>query len=163
MVKGTHEIIYSRQAGDYAKDKVYSNPRFFSTPRHDATKVYLVGDWPKIEAAYRAIGVPVEKLDEEQAMSQLDAPAPQPAPAATYESVEIPENWRDLQWTASDPEAMTLRSLANSVSAGGVVNKSQAVAAITAELARREAAKPVDDKPPVEVTAAVEQAPANPE
>lgn len=57
------ELIYSQQSGGFDKSKAYSNPRFFSTPRHDVSKVFIVGDWPHIVAAYEALGVPVERLD----------------------------------------------------------------------------------------------------
>lgn len=69
------ELIYSQQASGFDKSKAYANPRFFTTPRADVEKVFIVGDWPLIVAAYEALGVPVERLDE--------APkAPPPATAA---------------------------------------------------------------------------------
>jgi hypothetical protein len=61
---GGIELVYSQQSSDFDKSKAYSNPRFFTTPRHDVGKVFIVGDWPEIVAAYEALGVPVERLDE---------------------------------------------------------------------------------------------------
>lgn len=58
------ELIYSQQDTGFDKTKAYSNPRFFTTPRSDVAKVFIVGDWPEIVAAYEALGVPVERLDE---------------------------------------------------------------------------------------------------
>lgn len=58
------ELIYSQQSTGFDKSRAYSNPRFFTTPRHDVAKVFIVGDWPQIVAAYEALGVPVEVLDQ---------------------------------------------------------------------------------------------------
>lgn len=58
------ELIYSQQSSDFDKSKAYANPRFFTTPRHDVSRVFIVGDWPEIVAAYEALNVPVERLDE---------------------------------------------------------------------------------------------------
>ena len=57
------ELIYSQQATDFVKGRAYSNPRFFTSPRAGVSKVYLVGEWPEIRAAYEALGVPVERID----------------------------------------------------------------------------------------------------
>ena len=59
----TLEIHYSQQADGFVPGRTYANPRFFSTPRSDATKVFIYGDYPAIEAAYTAKGVPVERGD----------------------------------------------------------------------------------------------------
>lgn len=64
------ELIYSTQAGDFLAGRAYSNPRFFSTPRTGVSKVLIVGEWPKIVAAYEAMGVPVERLDAQQAVAE---------------------------------------------------------------------------------------------
>ncbi|WP_297803416.1 hypothetical protein [uncultured Brevundimonas sp.] len=58
------EIIYSQQDSDFVTGRAYSNPRFFTTPRHGVSKVYIVGDWPNIREAYEALGVEVEQLDK---------------------------------------------------------------------------------------------------
>lgn len=58
------EIIYSQQSSDFIEGRAYANPRFFSTPRQGVTKVFIVGEWPKIRAAYEALGVQVEQLGE---------------------------------------------------------------------------------------------------
>lgn len=142
------ELIYSQQSGGFVDGRAYSNPRFFSTPREGVEKVYLVGDWPKIRAAYEALGVPVEQLDADAAQAR-DA-APQAAveilvPALTGEERDrfyIPDDWRDLPWTR--PEGgrdLTLRGLGAMFASEPVINKSHAVAAIEAELARRAGAE----------------------
>lgn len=143
------ELIYSRQASDYIKGRAYSNPRFYSAPRRGVTKVYLVGDWPKIEADYKALGVPVERLDEADASTK---PKPEPSAeealgrltaqttADERAQIYIPDDWRDLPWTRpAEGRDLTLRGLGAMFSDAPVLNKAQAVAAIMAELARRDA------------------------
>jgi len=60
-------------------------------------------------------------------------PAPSAEPKEDPASVEIPEDWRDLKWNE-------LAALAAKVSDAKIVNKVSAIAAIEAELERREAA-----------------------
>jgi hypothetical protein len=132
------ELIYSQQPSDFVAGRAYSNPRFYSTPRSGVSKVYLVGDWPQIEADYTALGVPVERLDA----APLPAPAPAPA-AITHKaedpgSVIIPDGWADLSW-------QKLRSIASQVSDAPVKNGDEARAAIEAELNRRELDEPRAD------------------
>lgn len=131
------ELIYSQQSTDYVEGRAYSNPRFYSTPRSGISKVYLVGDWPRIEADYTALGVPVERLDK------APVPAPAPAPAAITHTAEdpgsvvIPDDWEGLPWPK-------LRGLASQVSAEPIKNGEEARAAVRAELDRRKATAAVD-------------------
>lgn len=145
----TLEIHYSQQADGFVEGRAYANPRFFSTPRNGATKVYIYGEYPNIEAAYLACDVEVVRVD----------PAPPSHVAATVTistarpedaaSVEIPANWRDLPWTQGD--GLTLRALASSISPTPVLNKKQAAAAVGGELVRRAKALGwVDGEPTVE-------------
>lgn len=149
----TVEIIYSRQRSDFIRGRVYSNPRFFTTPRAGVGKVFLVGDWPEIRAAYEALGVTVEQLDPSSAVAGPDEARPQaeapasltPAPPRNDRGkVYLPEDWRDLPWAPKPDQDLSLRSLAAMVSDTPVLNKPQAIAAITAELARRDAEAPRD-------------------
>lgn len=149
MAKGI-ELYYSRQKSDFIEGRAYSNPRFFSGPRQGVTKVYLDGDWPKIEAAYRTLGVPVERIDPE-AMVAVDKKAPPPGvksivptiPEDERSAIYIPDDWRDLGWTKpTEGRDITLRGLAAMFSAEPVLNKAQATAAIEAELERRTNAEP---------------------
>jgi hypothetical protein len=112
--------------------RLHLNPRHFGVPEVGATKVFLVGDWPKIEAAYKALGVPVERLDVAPAAeAQRTAAMPLPTvPEAERGAVEIPADWRDLSW----PQ---VRSLAAQFATEPVLNKAQAVEVVEAELARR--------------------------
>lgn len=133
------EIYYSQQTSDFSKGKAYSNPRYFSTPRAGATKVYIVGDWPNIAAAYKAAGVPVVLLTEDmQPVVPLEPPVPvQLEKQKDYSGVEIPVGWREMPWVG----VTSLRGLATKLTDSTVLNKSQAVAVILAELARREGAQ----------------------
>jgi hypothetical protein len=140
------ELIYSQQDSGFVKDRAYSNPRFYTTPRQGVSKVYLVGDWPKIEADYKALGVPVERLDvapkaEPPATAK---PTSEAVPVDDRGSVYIPEDWRELKYTGPADAGLTLRALAALVSDTPVKNKAEAVAAIEAELKRRELDTPVE-------------------
>lgn len=138
------EIVYSRQTHDFAKGRAYSNPRFFTTPRSGVTKVYIAGHYPNIEQAYKNLGVPVERIDEEAMLETGEVViTAEPHPMTgkpedhnqpNYSNVEIPEDWRDLPWVG-DP---SIRTLASRLSDSHIINKAQAVAVITAELARRD-------------------------
>lgn len=131
----TIELIYSQQASDFVAGRAYSNPRFFTTPRSGVSKVFLVGDWPEIRAAYENMGVPVKQLDAPPA-----PPAPPnglPKPAEDPAAVVIPADWKDLAWSKPNAEGLTLRGLASSLSATPILNKEHAYACIEGELARR--------------------------
>lgn len=133
------ELIYSQQKSGFVEGRAYANPRFFTSPREGVTKVLIVGNWPNIELAYAAKGVPVEVIDGQ---SVLAGPAPAtlapPKPAAEDPaSVVIPGNWKELGWSKPNAEGLTLRGLASSLSAVPVLNKEAAYAAIEGELKRR--------------------------
>jgi hypothetical protein len=145
------ELIYSRQATGFVPGRAYSNPRFYTRPREGVTKVYLVGDWPKIEADYKALGVPVERLDAPPALDDSTRDTVVRNGAARFVSdvpqderaaIEIPADWSGLSWPA-------LRGLATKLSDTPVLNKADATAAIEAELARRSQGDPAltKDKP----------------
>lgn len=138
------ELIYSRQSTDFKPGAAYSNPRFFSTPRRGVSKVYLVGDWPKIQAAYEALGVPVERLDEDAAVAQPThaelraAPAELTPVAADRSAVVIPDDWRELNYNRPKPDRdITQRAIAAQLSAEPILNKEQAISVIKVELERR--------------------------
>lgn len=140
------EVIYSQQASDFIPGRAYANPRFFSTPRENVSKVFIVGDWPNIRAAYEARGIPVERLDEPPVAEPPPAARPPASLRPTVHEDEraaiyIPEDWRDLPWTrpAKDRD-LTLRGLAAMFCDAPVLNKAQAVEAIEGELRRRDGA-----------------------
>lgn len=145
------ELIYSTQKTGFEPDRAYANPRFFSAVRSGVERVFVVGSWPAVVAAYKAEGVQVVSVQDTAELCAVMAggqPAkavskpvdPQAAalqaaglkaPGAGQVGPEIPADWRDLPW----PQ---LRSLASNF-AEGVLNKPDAVAAIQAELNRRAA------------------------
>src|ERR1700742_4090741 len=107
------EIVYSTQTSNFLKGRSYSNPRHFSTPRDGFEKVYVVGNWPEVVAAYSDIGVPVQVIDELDYFGDPDlaskniqvAHDPFAEPKrnmADLATIEIPENWREMQWVGLD-------------------------------------------------------------
>lgn len=63
------QIVYSRTAHPLTegKNRKLQNPRFFTGPIEGATKVFIVGDYPEIAAAYRDAKVSVEVVDGDAA------------------------------------------------------------------------------------------------
>lgn len=135
------EIIYSQQKSDFITGRAYANPRFFTTPRQGVTKVYLVGDWPKIRAAYESMGVEVEQIDADEAKRETATAADIGQEAAEDRAaVEIPEDWEGLSW-------QKLRALAAKVSDDAIINKDGAIEAIRNELSRRRSEETASNGP----------------
>lgn len=141
------EIVYAQAKHPLSDGRAYSNPRFFTSPAPGVTKVYLVGDWPKIRAAYTALGVPVEQVGDfpppirraaavEAHVTPLTlTPA---LPVEERSSVYIPEDWRELNYNRPKPgRDVTLRGIAAMLSETPVINRERAVAAIEGEIQRR--------------------------
>ena len=145
------EIHYSQQSTDFVKGRAYGNPRFFSTPRADAVRVHIYGDWPNIEAAYLAIGVPVEKVGSTPVAKPASVAPIKTATPVDAAAVVIPAGWRELPWSKPNADGLTLRGLAASVSPVPVTNGDAARAAIGNEIiSRAKAAGWVDGEPTVE-------------
>lgn len=53
------ELTYSAQSTDFDPDKRYRNPEYFDRPESGVTKVNLVGEWPAVADAYKAVDVEV--------------------------------------------------------------------------------------------------------
>ena len=110
--------------------------RNFSMPRHvDHEKMREI-DRQRM-AYYASLQTHSVEAVPDVATSKNEVPAPAPErPRATAEApeqraaVEIPGDWRDLSWPR-------LRSLASKVCDDPISNRPVAVAAIEAELARR--------------------------
>lgn len=132
------ELIYSQQSSDYVPGRAYSNPRFFSTPRAGVSKVYVVGDWPKIVEAYEALGVPVERLDFAPQAAPVETLSAPKTAATDPSSVEIPEDWAKLHWKKA-------RAIAVQLTDAPVINGAEAHAVIAAEVKRRWLDTPCDD------------------
>lgn len=120
------EIVYTRSKSGTGPGRIARNPRFFDGHIEDgATRVFIVGKWPAIIAAYKAAGIEVEEIGGEPVWKPPKRPAPVP------DEIDIPEDWRDLSWQAK-------RSLAKSLTDVPVINSEQAREVIEAEIERRE-------------------------
>ena len=53
------EVFYGITLTPAAEGKRYQNPRFFTAPIPDVSRVHIEGYWPEIAAAYLAAGVDV--------------------------------------------------------------------------------------------------------
>lgn len=132
------ELVYAREAHALKGGQAQRNPRFFAGPEDGVSRVVLVGDWPGIEDAYLARGVPVTHYGRPELDRKPAATGPIAKQADNPASVDIPADWIDLPWTRADEGQTSLRHLASAISAEPVINRTQAKAAIRAELARRE-------------------------
>ncbi|PNA03529.1 MULTISPECIES: hypothetical protein [unclassified Pseudomonas] len=56
------ELVYSTQNSDFDPEKRYRNPAHFDRPESGVTHAVVIGDWPKVVAAYEALGVEVSVL-----------------------------------------------------------------------------------------------------
>lgn len=143
MAQREFEIVYANISTGFEKGRKYANPRFFLTPRPEATRVIVVGDWPKVVQAYQRIGIPVVQLDHGQPLE--DAESAKPLPPVTDENepkkgsgddhdpgtVVIPDDWTDMSWPA-------LRALAKDITADKFpIKKDEAIDIIEKELTRR--------------------------
>lgn len=54
------ELVYSNQRGEFDTNKRYRNPDLFRNVERGVTKVTVVGDYPEIVEAYKALEVEVE-------------------------------------------------------------------------------------------------------
>jgi len=56
------ELVYSTQNSDFDPEKRYRNPAHFDRPESGVTHAVVIGDWPKVVAAYEALDVEVSVL-----------------------------------------------------------------------------------------------------
>lgn len=143
MVSKKREIIYANISTGYEKGRAYANPRFFISPRTDVTKVIVIGDWPRVVAAYQKAGVPVVQLEPGQPLEEADELAPlDPGKIAEPKTnsegdphdpgtVDIPDDWTDFSWPA-------LRTLAKEIDGKKFpLKKDEAIEIIETEIERR--------------------------
>jgi hypothetical protein len=125
--------IYSTQRTGFDKSKYnYANPKFFTRPQRKCTQVTIVGDYPHIEKAYQELSIPVQVISECLPYGQINniidgVPVTKLVDA---ETVEIPDNWKELHWKKKV-------SLAGKLSTQHCVNALEAEIIILAELERR--------------------------
>lgn len=68
------QVVYSAQKSGFVKGRIYLNPRFFDgTLQPGVTSVVIVGDWPKVEEAYKAAGIPVTIAKNANSLPNPDA------------------------------------------------------------------------------------------
>jgi len=67
------EVFYGITLTPAAEGKRYQNPRFFTAPIPDVSRVHIEGDWPAIAAAYLAAGAVV-------VVNGVEQPAPTKEP-----------------------------------------------------------------------------------
>ena len=134
------EYYYGTTLTPYAKGRRFRNPSWFLTTENDASKVIVVGHWPKIVDAYLDKGVPVVSLTLDAANRVRDFPerVPQNVKSAPVEdpkifrpeSIQLPDDWRLLAWN-------DLRRFASAVSEHRVINKAQAIEVLEAYVNHR--------------------------
>lgn len=124
------EMIYATHRTGLEEGRVWRNAKLFDGKvEPGVSKVIVVGDRPRIVAAYRAAGVEVEEIGVAPRRG-AGPPAP-PKPVERYfDLTEIPEDWRELSWQAK-------RALAKKLTDVPVINSAQANVAIEAEIERR--------------------------
>lgn len=85
------ELIYSTTRVRDAGDCRVLNPRLFQSVVPGATKVTIIGSWPRVERAYRKVGVETEACsavtDLSRALTKLPSP---PAELTTEPEPEVP-------------------------------------------------------------------------
>jgi hypothetical protein len=125
-------LIYSRSPHPVMdEDCTYQNPRFFTVPDENAKSVVVVGDFPEIVDAYKALGIDVEALDVPPAAPEPAVLQREPLTDAEKRTVDIPDNWQSLTWPK-------MRALAGQLTNEPVINKLAATNVIEHELRDRE-------------------------
>jgi hypothetical protein len=130
QVQHMTEYLYATERHALAEGRVFRNPRHFHAPEHNASKVYIVGDHPKVAKAYRANGVEVVEVGkvEPQIPPTLLCGSDDEGQVSNRDWDALPDDWRDLPW-------QELRALAKDAGAWWVINRGQAVKAIEDRLA----------------------------
>lgn len=131
------EIVYSTQSTGYEKGRAYANPRFFITPRTGVQKVIVVGNWPAVVEAYRALGVTVVEVEtghatlEEAIAGGREMSGKPPEVPLDTSAIDIPdaETFEALDWSEK-------RQLVKSLG-GSVTNKEAAREFVDAARAAR--------------------------
>lgn len=136
------KIVYSQSRHPAMEEEgaAYENPRHFTGPRAGVTEAVVIGDFPRIVAAYEGLDVKVTRPDLEAKRAETAAVVAARSSLSPDEraNLYIPDDWRDLPWTQKTGEdGLTLRALASSLSDEPVLNKTSAAEVVEAELRRR--------------------------
>jgi hypothetical protein len=134
------ELVYSSQKTAFIPGRRYANPRFFDgRVKSGVTKVIVVGNWPKVVAAYKAAGIPVQQIGDNP--PPLAAPTERSTgPRKASGEVDIPADWSKLSW--QDKRALVMQ-----LTDYPAINSAEADKAIEAELARRQKAEATQPEP----------------
>ncbi|MGE7957018.1 hypothetical protein ACQKQA_10540 [Pseudomonas sp. NPDC089530] len=67
------ELIYTAQKSGFDPDKRYRNPEHFDRAESGVEKVVVVGEWPKVVAAYEEVGAEVSIVEAQKVAPQTCA------------------------------------------------------------------------------------------
>lgn len=68
------ELIYTAQASGFEPGKRYRNPQHFDRPEPGVKAVVIVGEWPKVAAAYEEAGAEVSVVDAPKRVAIVEGP-----------------------------------------------------------------------------------------
>jgi hypothetical protein len=97
------ELVYSNQRGDFDPNKRYRNPDLFRNVERGVTKVTVVGDYPEIVEAYKAIEIDVD-VETRKTPVKGKTKAAEKTPAKPGKGATKPESNGTLQdGTTAEP------------------------------------------------------------
>lgn len=68
------ELIYTAQASGFEPGKRYRNPQHFDRPEPGVKAVVIVGEWPKVAAAYEEAGAEVSVVEAPKRVAIVEGP-----------------------------------------------------------------------------------------
>ncbi|ELF6206766.1 hypothetical protein RNI54_003594 [Pseudomonas putida] len=68
------ELIYTVQASGFEPGKRYRNPQHFDRPEPGVKAVVIVGEWPKVAAAYEEAGAEVSVVEAPKRVAIVEGP-----------------------------------------------------------------------------------------
>ncbi len=84
----TKQIVYATSRVPHSEGRIVKNPNHFQHPIENATKVFIAGNWPKIEEAYRNLGVPVGRVEDMRPLPRRAKAEGASEPAGESDSTE---------------------------------------------------------------------------
>lgn len=63
------ELIYTTQRDGFEQGRIYRNPRHFDQVEPGVESIVVIGDWPKVAAAYKEAGAEVSVVDAPKAVA----------------------------------------------------------------------------------------------
>lgn len=92
-----NHVIYSAQRSGFRPDCAYRHPAFFQSAMGKPDEVTVVGHYPRIVAAYQALGVKVTVVSS---MAANEVP---PVPEGLFQAAGSPSLTNDTSTEAEDP------------------------------------------------------------